>query len=106
MAAAAAAMGMFQPDWGLVAITSVAMAYSATAISWHGVLLAEVARLAPEGRIAAMTGGVLGFGSAGMMSYPLVFSALLAATGRYDYGFWLLCLPSLVAGILLFRSRE
>ena len=106
MAAAAMAMGLFRPDWSLIAISGVAMAYSSTAISWHGVLLSEVARLAPAGRVAAMTGGVLGFGSAGMMSYPLIFGALLYMTDSYAYGFWLLCIPALVAGVLLFRSER
>ena len=105
MAVAAAATGTFGRDWSLAAIAAVAMAYSATAISWHGVLLAEVARVAPAGRIAAITGGVLSFGSAGMMSYPLIFSAILAGSGSYAYGFWLLCLPALGAGLLLYRDR-
>jgi nitrate/nitrite transporter NarK len=105
MAAASIVTGLFEPDWSLAAVTIVGMAYTATAISWHGVLLAEVARLAPEGRVAAMTGGVLSFGSAGMMSYPLVLGILRMTTGTYAYGFWLLALPALVAGILLFRQR-
>ncbi len=105
MAVAASASGLFAPDWSLVAIAAVAIAYSATAISWHGVLLAEIARLAPTGKVAAITGGVLSFGSAGMMSYPLIFSAILAATGSYAYGFWLLSLPALAAGVVLVRQR-
>jgi len=50
-----------------------------------------------------MTGGVLAFGSAGMMSFPLVFSAILAATGSFTIGFFIAAVPALVAAILLFR---
>src|SRR3546814_18542322 len=67
MAAASIAMGLTDGTWHLAALTAVACAYSATAVSWHGVLLAEVARIAPDGQVGAMTGGVLSFGSAGMM---------------------------------------
>src|SRR3546814_11796709 len=59
MAAASIAMGLTDGTWHLAALTAVACAYSATAVSWHGVLLAEVARIAPDGQVGAMTGGVL-----------------------------------------------
>jgi MFS family permease len=103
MAAASVAMGLTGESWHLAAITAVACVYSATAVSWHGVLLAEVARIAPDGRISAMTGGVLSFGSAGMMSFPLVFSAILGTTDVYAFGFFLAAVPAVVASVLLFR---
>ena len=58
-----------------------------TAVSWHGVLLAEVARLSPPGRIGATTGAVLAFGDAGSLVLPLLFSAALSLTGGYSSGF-------------------
>jgi len=103
MAASTIATGLFDPGWSVVLVTVVAVAYSATAVSWHGVLLAEVARLAPPDRVGATTGGVLAFGSAGMMSYPLIFSAVLGWTGRYDLGFFAGAVPALIAAVLLFR---
>jgi len=103
MAASTVATGLFLPGWSVVLVTAVAVAYSATAVSWHGVLLAEVARLAPPDRVGATTGGVLAFGSAGMMSYPLIFSAVLGLTGRYDLGFFAGAVPALIAAFLLFR---
>lgn len=107
MAMASVAMGLTGEDWSLPAVAIVACAYSATAVSWHGVLLAEVARIAPDGQISAMTGGVLSFGSAGMMSFPLVFSAILGSTEVYAFGFFLAAAPALVAAALLFRpDRE
>ena len=56
-------------------------------MSWHGVLLAEVARLSPAGRIGATTGAVLAFGDAGALVLPLLFSAALTLTGSYAPGF-------------------
>src|SRR5690606_5300288 len=96
MAVSSVALGVTGPQWSLTAIGAVACAYSATAVSWHGVLLAEVARIAPDGQISAMTGGVLSFGSAGMMSFPLVFSAILGITGVYAFGFLLAAVPAVI----------
>ena len=54
----------------MAGIAAVVLACSATAVSWHGVLLAEVARIAPAGEVAGMTGGVLAFGNAGEILLP------------------------------------
>ena len=64
-----------------------AAALSATALSWHGIVLSEAARLAAEGKRGAVTGGVLSFGQLGAMVMPLVYSALLSLTGSYGFGF-------------------
>ena len=45
-------------SWTLYAITAVAILYNITAVSWHGVLLAETARLAPPDQVGPVTGGV------------------------------------------------
>lgn len=103
MAAASVLLGLTGASWSLPLIVAAGCAYTCTAVSWHGVLLAEVARVAPRDQISGMTGGVLAFGSAGMMSFPLVFSAILAATGSYTLGFFLAAVPALIAALLLFR---
>ena len=107
MAAASIATACFSPDWPLAAIAAVAVVYAGTAISWHGVLLAEIARLSPVDRIGAMTGGVLLFTSIGIMVYPLIFGAILEATGSYAPGFIAAAAPALYTGLrmLLRRSR-
>ena len=65
------------PRWPTWLADVVAILFSATAVSWHGVLLAEVARLSPPGRIGSTTGAVLAFGDAGALVLPLLFSAAL-----------------------------
>ena len=87
MAGAAALTASLQADWPIWAATATATALSVTAVSWHGVLLAEVARLSPAGRIGATTGAVLAFGDAGALLLPLLFSAALTLTGGYSTGF-------------------
>ena len=74
-------------------------------MSWHGILLAETARLAPQGMTGAVTGGVLSFGQMGALLGPLVYAALLRTTGSYGIGFVVCGLPSLVVGINLLRRK-
>jgi MFS family permease len=80
-----------------------AVGLSATALSWHGILLSEAARLAPEGQRGAVTGGVLSFGQLGAMLMPLVYSGLLSLTGSYGLGFILCGVPALLVGFDLLR---
>jgi nitrate/nitrite transporter NarK len=100
MAGAAALTAVIDPAWPTWAAAAIATALSATAVSWHGVLLAEVARLSPPGRIGSTTGAVLAFGDAGSLVLPLLFSAALALTGGYASGFLIGGLLALGVGLL------
>jgi MFS family permease len=106
MAAAALAMAFFTFSWPLLALEAAAWTLSATALSWHGIVLTEAARMAPEGMVGSATGGVLSFGQAGSLVCPLAYAAVLHVTGSYGVG-WAVCgLPALFVGInLLWRAR-
>jgi len=105
MAASVILTGTITATWPMLAIGAVAGALSATAMSWHGILLSESARLAPVGRAGTVTGGVLSFGQMGAFLCPSVFSLLLRVSGGYAAG-WVACaVPAvLVGGLLLDRS--
>ena len=79
---------------------------SATAMSWHGILLSESARLAPIGRAGAVTGGVLSFGQMGAVLCPSVFSLMLRLTGGYTAGWAACAVPAVLVGIELLRPRQ
>lgn len=98
---AVAAMGLMTSHWPMAGIAAVVLACSATAVSWHGVLLAETARLAPEGQVGSMTGGVLAFGNLGQILLPSAFSALVVLSDSYLLAFALCGMPAAVAGIWL-----
>lgn len=106
MSAAAVAVGLYSVNWPEMAVLAAATAYACTALSWHGVLLAEVARLAPPGRVGAVTGGVLTFTSIGMMIYPGIFGFVLEITADYGTGYILAGLPALIAGIWLLIPKQ
>ena len=83
----------------------IACVLSATALSWHGILLAETARASPEGMRGGVTGGVLSFGQVGALALPLVYSGLLDLTGSYGIGFVVCGIPALLVGMQLSRHR-
>ena len=105
MAGNVALTGLFTAAWPVVAIGLAGAVLSATAMSWHGILLFETARLAPAGSAGTVTGGVLSFGQIGALLGPFSFSLLLRLTGGYGAG-WALCtIPALWVGISLLRQR-
>lgn len=76
---------------------------SATALSWHGVLMAEIARLSPPGQVGAMTGGVLSFAGLGQVVLPATFAVLLRLGVPYPAAWPLIALPALLVAPSLLR---
>jgi len=103
-AIAAVLMSMLDVGWSIYQITAVAILYNMTGLSWHGILLAETARLAPPGKVGSVTGGVLSFTSIAMMIYPALYGGILAYTGSYRVGFLLAAIPAFLA-FLLFLAK-
>lgn len=96
--------GMFSANWASWVIVVVSISVSATVFSWHGVTLAEAARLAPSSMRGAVTGGVLSFGQFGGLILPLIYSLCLSITGSYQLGFFVCAVPALAVGVLLLQS--
>lgn len=106
IAVSATGIGFFSAQWPLVGIGAVSVVLSLTALSWHGILLSESARLAPAGMTGSIAGGVLSFGQMGALLSPLVYAGLLRTTGSYGIGFVVCGLPSLFVGINLLRQKS
>ena len=106
MAASSAALALCGAGWPTLLVGLIACVLSATALSWHGILLAETARAAPDGMRGSVTGGVLSFGQVGALALPLLFSGLLDLTGSYGVGFVLCGVPALLVGVQLLRQRS
>ena len=104
MAGSVALLGLCSAGWPTLMVGLVAGVLSATALSWHGILLAETARAAPEGMRGAVTGGVLSCGQIGALTEPLIYSALLGLTGSYGLGFIVCGIPALLVGVHLLRQ--
>jgi len=104
MAGSAVLLAFSNAHWPTLLIGLIACVLSATALSWHGILLAEAARAAPEGMRGGITGGVLSFGQVGALCLPLAYSALLDLTGGYGIGFIVCGAPALLVGVQLLRQ--
>jgi MFS family permease len=94
----ALAAGPAWPTWLLFVYAS---AFGATAVGWNGVFLAEVAKLAPDGRAGEATGGALFFTFLGVVITPLLFNAVLALAGSYSVAYSIFAAPSLAVGVWL-----
>lgn len=105
MAGSVALLALCGAGWPTLLVGLIACVLSATALSWHGILLAETARAAPDGMRGGVTGGVLSFGQVGALALPLMYSGLLDLTGSYGIGFIVCGVPALLVGVQLLRQR-
>lgn len=94
------------PGWPLWAVTLLGLVVGTTSTSWNGVYLAEVARLAPEGRVGDATAGstILTFG--GYLLAPIVFSLAVPLVGRYGTCFIALAAVALLAVPMLLAAMK
>ena len=106
LAASELATAALHPGWPLWSIYLLFFVFGATASGWHGAYLAEVARLAPAGRVAAATGGALVMTNANSVITPILFASIFAAIHSYSLTFALLAIPTLAALFLLRASRR
>ncbi len=100
------ATAAFDASWPLPAILATSAVFGATAIGWNGVMLSEVARLAPASRVGAITGasGFVTFG--GVMAGPPLFALIGALTGDYRYGFAVFGSMAIGCGVWLLSRRK
>lgn len=105
MAGGAVLLALCGTNWPALIVGMVSCVVAMTALSWHGVLLAEAANASPEDMRGGVTGGVLSFGQVGALALPIMYSGLLDTTGSYGIGFVMCAIPSLWIGIQLLRQR-
>lgn len=81
------------------------IALGATSIGWNGVLLAEIAHNAPEGKIGALTGGVLVYTFIGVIVGPSSFASLYMLTDHYGTSFLAFSLLGFFGMLISWRSH-
>ena len=99
------AAALFTPDSPAALIVGICAVYGASAIGWNGVYMAEVARLAPPGKVGLLTGGSLLFTFSGALTGPPLFGAILGFSGSYALGFAVFAVLPLLAGLSFLFSR-
>jgi sugar phosphate permease len=88
-----------------ILVTAVLCLFGLSAIGWNGVFLAEVARLAPDGRVSNATGGAMVPTYTGVVIGPATFAALYGLTGQYTATFGLFAAVSLIGLALVAAAR-
>lgn len=97
------AVGALTPRWLLILLIVV---FGATAVGWNGVFLAAIARLAPPGQTAVVTGGTLAFTYLGVVLGPPLFGAIASASGSFAVSFSTLAIPLALCVVLLLRLKD
>lgn len=90
-------------QWPIWLITVVGLVVGTTSTSWNGVYLAEVARLAPPGRVGDATAGSTFFTFSGYLLAPIIFALALPYVGNYGACFVVLSAIALLAVPALWR---
>lgn len=96
--------GFFTLAWPIWAVTLTAILWGMSAVGWNGVFLAEIARLAPKGKVAGMTSGVQAFFFAGSVFGAPLFGAGVGALGGFGSCYLLLAPLPILCSVVLLRS--
>ncbi len=102
---AAVATAFLSDSMPLVAVFGILFLFGMSAVGWNGVFMAEIGRLAPEGKIGSATGGVLVPTFIGVMMGPSVFSAIHEVTATYTMSFAILALVTMMGMVPILMMR-
>lgn len=93
------------PQWPYAAILLLASVFGAATLGWNGVYIAELARVAPPGKVAMATGASLFCAYFGAVTAPPVFAWVLSMGGGYTAGYLMLAALALAGVVSLIYRR-
>lgn len=100
------ALLFFLTDLPVIAQVALLVSMGFVTIGWNGVLLAEVAHNAPEGRVGSTTGGVLVYTFIGVIVGPSTFGSIYALTGHYGASFLAFSLFGFAGLLIAWRAHR
>ena len=101
------ALSTIGPDWSYGAIVATFALTGIAATTWNGVFLAEVARIAPRGKVGVATAGTAFFTFMAYTAGPFVFAEAVHLVGAYGPVFAGTAGLGLLAGLsLVLASRR
>jgi len=103
---AALATALLSDGMPLIAVFGILFLFGMSAVGWNGVFMAEIGRLAPEGKIGSATGGVLVPTFIGVMMGPVVFSGIHEMTMTYTTSFAMLAVITLIGVVPILMMRR
>lgn len=99
-------LSRINPGWSSWLVMLVGLVVGTTSTSWNGVYLAEVARLAPPGRVGDATSGSTFFTFSGYLLAPILFALSVPFAGSYGACFLVIALVALLAVPALWRCMR
>ena len=90
-------------QWPYAGVVGLAIVLGACTLGWNGVYVAELARTAPEERVAQATGASLMFAYSGAVLVPPLFALLHALSASYVLPFTMLALLAGAGAVSLAR---
>ena len=93
-------------NWPTWLILMLGFCLGITSISWNGVYLAEIGRIAPHGRVGAATSGSTFFLFVAYALGPFIFSFGVPAVGSYSICFFVVAFIQLLAVPALLRCMR
>jgi MFS family permease len=106
MAALGAFVGFAAPALGYPALLLACILFGATAMSWNGVYLGEVARIAPPDRVGEATGAIGLFTFGGVALVPGAFASIVLASDSYALAYAIAAIAPAVFGTALLRASR
>lgn len=94
-----------QTTWPYSVFALICVLFGATSLGWNGISLSEVARLAPPGQVGMVTGAAQSFMALGAVIGPILFAALVAASGHYTASFIVSAIPALLLGLRMLATK-
>ena len=89
--------------WPVPLIFVLSVSIGVTAVSWNGIFLAEIARVAPPDKITDATAGSMFFMFVGGILAPAAFSLLARLTGDFLVGFIVITVLAIIGGISVLK---
>lgn len=106
MAASALSMLVIEASTPRSIVVILIAVFAATAAGWNGVFLAAVARMAPPGKTASVTGGAMAFTYFGIVVGPTLFGSLADWSGSFSISFAALAIPLSLCVLLLMSLKN
>ena len=103
-AAMCAITALLGPGWPRTGLWLLLILLGGTAVGWTGMFVAEVARIAPPGRVGLATGSAIAFNFLGILAGPAIFALVYPWLGSYAYTFGGLAMVPLAGSVLVLHT--
>ena len=98
-------MAFLQPEWPLWLLAIFLMIFGAASVGWNGLVIAEVARLSPRGKVSVVMSAAMTWNFAGILVGPAMFATVFKLTASYTLTYGLLAMVALGGVVSLILSR-